>query len=211
MLHKTIMVGLVAMAVGCESKAPLPAAAPKGPATPSQTTNAGPDSEVESGVAKPDKAAEDVTLAIKDYDGIIELIKSHQGKVVVVDCWSTWCDPCMKEFPGLVALHETHGPDKVACISLSLDYEGLPDKKPTDYEENVLKFLHSQRAAFDNVLASTPADEITQKLEFPAPPAVFVYDQEGQLVRMFPGEEAKYETHIAPLVEQLLDEGSGDQ
>jgi hypothetical protein len=34
-------------------------------------------------------AAAKVELKILDYDGIQALIKSHQGKVVVVDCWST--------------------------------------------------------------------------------------------------------------------------
>lgn len=34
-------------------------------------------------------SAAKVDVKILDYDGIQALIKSHQGKVVVVDCWST--------------------------------------------------------------------------------------------------------------------------
>jgi thiol-disulfide isomerase/thioredoxin len=199
---------ILVAAWGCDTaKAPPPAAAPASSTAPSKNASAtAADSDADAEPVKPAGEASEVALAIKDYDGIVELIKSHQGKVVVVDCWSTWCEPCMKEFPGLVALHEKHGPDKVACISLSLDYEGLPNKTPEDDADKVLKFLRSQRAAFDNVLSSTPADELSKLLEFPSPPTVFVYDQEGELSRMFPGPEAKYEPKIAPLVEQLLEE-----
>lgn len=30
-----------------------------------------------------------VELQIKDFDQFMALVKSHQGKTVVVDCWST--------------------------------------------------------------------------------------------------------------------------
>jgi thiol-disulfide isomerase/thioredoxin len=186
---------------GCDSAKSRPAASSK--PNPEQ---AAADPTAEAQHAKNEVDASDVTLQIKDYDGIVELIARHQGKVVVVDCWSTWCDPCMKEFPGLVALHEKYGPEKVACISLSLDFDGLPKTKPEDSEAKVLKFLRSQGAAFDNVLSSTPADDLTMQLKFAAPPTVFVYDQQGELARKFEGgEEAQYEAKIAPFVEQLVE------
>jgi len=185
---------------GCDAaKGPPTGARPAASSTPAAGEAA--DAQDAAG----DDEAPGVTLQIKDYDAIVELIKGHQGKVVVLDCWSTWCEPCMKEFPGLVALDEKYGPDKVACISLSLDFEGLPDKKPEGYAENVLKFLRSQRAAFDNVLSSTPADELSKLLKFPSPPTVFVYDQQGELAKKFEGPEAQYETKIAPFVAQLVD------
>jgi thiol-disulfide isomerase/thioredoxin len=135
----------------------------------------------------------------------VELIKSHEGKVVVVDCWSTWCDPCMKEFPGLVALDAKYGREKVACISLSLDFDGLPNQKPEEAEPNVLKFLRSQRATFDNVLSSTPADDLSKQLKIASPPTVLVYDQQGMLAKKFDGPDAHYETQIAPFVAQLVE------
>ncbi|HVC97205.1 MAG TPA: thioredoxin-like domain-containing protein [Pirellulales bacterium] len=198
-MRKTSIVSLlfVLAAVGCDTaKGPPAGARPAASSTPAaeQTTAEQAD----------DDEAPGVTLQIKDYDAIVELIKGHRGKVVVLDCWSTWCEPCMKEFPGLVALDEKYGPDKVACISLSLDFEGLSDKKPEEYRENVLKFLKSQRAAFDNVLSSTPADELSKQLKFPSPPTVFVYDQQGELAKKFEGPDALYETKIGPFVEQLI-------
>ncbi|RLT04703.1 MAG: hypothetical protein DWI21_13930, partial [Planctomycetota bacterium] len=36
-----------------------------------------------------------VTLDIKNWDETLALVAEHKGKVVVLDLWSTSCDPCM--------------------------------------------------------------------------------------------------------------------
>ena len=141
-----------------------------------------------------------VTLRVTDYDGVMELITGHKGKVVVMDCWSTSCEPCLREFPGLVKLHEKHGPEKVACVSLSFDYEGLESTE--EIEPRVLEFLKKQRATFDNLLSSEESDALSKKFKFGAIPAVFVYDQEGKLAKQFINS-VKYD-EIGAFVEELL-------
>lgn len=149
--------------------------------------------------------AKGVTVEIKDFDGIQELIASKRGKVVVMDCWSTFCEPCVKEFPGLVKLHEKYG-DKVACISLSFNYAGGKNETPEEHQEAVLEFLRSQHATFENVLASVPDEELYQRLGFKsaAVPAIFVYDREGSIVRQFESAEAKY-SEVEKLVAELIE------
>jgi thiol-disulfide isomerase/thioredoxin len=142
-----------------------------------------------------------VTLKTLDYDGLQKLIASHKGTVVFVDCWSTSCAPCIKEFPRLVALHKQYGPKKLACISLSFDYDG--SDKIEEIRPPVLAFLERQKATFDNVLSSTPSDELSKKLEIPAIPAVFVYDRDGKLAKRFEGNKAYNEAPA--LVKALLD------
>jgi thiol-disulfide isomerase/thioredoxin len=129
-----------------------------------------------------------VKLQILDWEGLQELIASKRGKVVVLDCWSTSCAPCIKEFPNLVALQKKHWAADLACISLSFDYEGIG--KPEDQREPVLKFLREKKAAFDNVLSSVESDALTEKLDIPSIPAVFVYDRQGQLVKRFDNRHA---------------------
>ncbi|MBI3464196.1 MAG: TlpA family protein disulfide reductase, partial [Planctomycetes bacterium] len=116
-----------------------------------------------------------VNLKILDAKGLEDLIASHRGKVVVMDVWATTCPPCIKEFPGLVELHRRHGPEQIACISVSTDFTGSPGKKPEDYQDQVLAFLRKQGATFDNVLSSLPDSDFYTKFDVPAPPAVFVY------------------------------------
>ena len=139
--------------------------------------------------AKSDNAGSDVQLNIVDYEGILAHIAGNRGKVVVMDAWSTSCPPCMKEFHNLVELHQEYGPDKLACMSLSFDYEGLDT--PEEVRPRVLKFLRQQGAAFDNLMSNEESDVLYRKFKLAAVPAVFVYDRDGKLRKRFDNEQAK--------------------
>jgi len=125
----------------------------------------------------------EVQVRIANYDEIMTTIEKKQGKVVVMDCWSTWCEPCIKEFPRLVKLHQEYGPKKLACLSLSFDYEGTG--KPEDVQEDVLAFLKKQQASFENLLSSDEAESLLKKLDLPSIPAVYVFDRNGKLAERF--------------------------
>lgn len=150
---------------------------------------------------------DEVTVEIKDFDGIQSLIAGKRGKVVVMDCWSTWCNPCVKEFPGLVELHKKYGPDDLACISLNFNYEGGKKETPEEHTEGVLDFLRSRRATFDNVIASVPSETLYKQLGFKSAtvPAIFVYDREGNIAKQFESDEAKY-SEVGKLVAELIEQ-----
>src|SRR5262245_46171025 len=130
----------VVLFAGCNS-AVDPTAPPK--VTAAVSTEAAPPAD-----AKPATKEAKVELQTRDFEGLMALIKKHQGKVVVMDAWSTSCPPCLKEFPNLVEIHKKHGPEKVACISLNLDFIGIG--KPEEVQEPVLGFLVEKGATFDN-------------------------------------------------------------
>lgn len=203
MICSTLAVCLVVLlTTGC-GQAPTPRVNSGG----SRTAEAERSTISEATTASGDQQSDDeVTVEIKDFDGIHELIASKRGKVVVMDCWSTWCDPCVKEFPGLVELHNQFSPDDLACVSLSFNYGGGKKETPEEYTKPVLDFLTAQNAAFDNVIASVSPDELYQKLGFKtaAIPAIFVYDREGKIARQFEGEEAKY-SGVRKLVAELIE------
>jgi thiol-disulfide isomerase/thioredoxin len=150
----------------------------------------------------------EVELQILDWDGLQRLIDSQRGKVVVLDCWSTSCAPCIREFPNLVALQKKHKRDELACISLSFDYEGIG--KPEDERERVLAFLKKQNATFANVLSSLESDALTAKLDIPSIPAVFVYDRQGRLQKRLDNRYASRDggpftyKQVSTLIEELL-------
>jgi thiol-disulfide isomerase/thioredoxin len=167
--------------------------------------------QAEPASARVDKAAEaDVPLSIVSYDEILERIAKGRGKVVVMDAWSTSCPPCMKEFHNLVELNGKFGADKVQCMSLSFDYEGIGT--PEEQRGRVLDFLRSQRATFDNLLSNEESDTLYRKFKLAAVPAVFVYDRQGNLRKRFDNQKAKSKAEqftyaqVGELVEQLLAE-----
>ena len=154
--------------------------------------------------------SDQVSLKVLDFDGIQQLVASHRGQVVVMDAWSTSCLPCLEEFPHLVELHQRWGADRVACISLSFDYEGLDSVD--DIKPRVLDFLKRSGATFDNVLSSEESDGLYRKFDLASVPAVFVYDRAGNLRKRFDNQRAKSKAErfsyaqVGQLVEELLSE-----
>ena len=41
-----------------------------------------------------------------------------RGRVVVVDCFATWCQPCLQEIPHLAQINENYGNSEVVVISV---------------------------------------------------------------------------------------------
>ncbi len=99
-----------------------------------------------------------VAIRLVDHAGLMAELERHRGKVVVLDCWSTSCPPCVKEFPGLVKLAAAHG-DRVQCLSLCFDYDGLG--KPADLVPPVRAFLEQVGAGqVVNLISSEEADNL---------------------------------------------------
>ena len=151
-----------------------------------------------------------ISLEVKSWDETQQLVAAQKGKVVVLDMWSTWCVPCVREFPRLVNLHRTHAPD-VVCIAFNLDYSGAAGETPDSFREPVNQFLTRHEATFLNVISSDAADDVFQRLKLGSIPAVLVYGRDGQLAKRFDNDDAlygdegfTYEKQIVPLVEQLL-------
>jgi thiol-disulfide isomerase/thioredoxin len=135
--------------------------------------------------------------------GFGRFIARQRGKVVVVDVWATYCPPCMRDFHHLVALHREEDSQKVVCMSLNIDNQGLA---PVDrLVPRVLKFLEKQKATFDNILMTDDADQVYRALGLVGIPAVLVYDQQGRLVEtVIPqGEQSPY-VRVEQLVRQLI-------
>lgn len=69
-----------------------------------------------------ERAAPDWRLA--GLDGKTVKLSDFKGKVVVLNFWATWCPPCRKEIPDLIALQKKYGKDLVV-VGVSLDENGL--------------------------------------------------------------------------------------
>jgi thiol-disulfide isomerase/thioredoxin len=44
-----------------------------------------------------------------------------RGKVVLIDFWATWCGPCMKEVPNVVAAYQKYHEKGFEIVGISLD------------------------------------------------------------------------------------------
>jgi cytochrome c biogenesis protein CcmG/thiol:disulfide interchange protein DsbE len=63
-------------------------------------------------------------LTLKDLDGKDVSLSEYKGKVVLVNFWATWCEPCRIEIPWLIEMQKQYGPKGFVILGIALDEEG---------------------------------------------------------------------------------------
>jgi thiol-disulfide isomerase/thioredoxin len=151
-----------------------------------------------------------IKLEIASFAQIQEAVAKHKGKVVVVDYWSSWCSPCLKELPEFVQLHKELG-DKIVCITVDVDFAGAEDEKPQQHHDNVLGILTKNQATMRNFISSDPDLTVFDKLRVASVPALHVFDPAGKLHQRFDNENGTFGDegfsvlkHVKPVVAALL-------
>ena len=123
-------------------------------------------------------------LAAVDEAGYQRLIAQAKGRVVLVDFWATWCDPCRAEMPQLVRLAARYQARGLQLATVSCDEPEQEAGAVAFLEKNGTPAPHYvKRAASDDRFI----DAIDPKWSG-ALPALFLYDRQGRLVRSFIGE-----------------------
>jgi len=67
--------------------------------------------------AKPAK----LSFTLKDQTGKTVRLSDYKGKVILLDFWATWCEPCKLEIPWFVEFQKKYGPSGFQAIGVSVD------------------------------------------------------------------------------------------
>jgi len=78
--------------------------------------------------------AKAVDFELLDLDGNRHRLSEFLGKWVVINFWATWCGPCLKEIPELIAFQSRHESEVVV---LGVNFE---DRPVSDVKEFVASF-----------------------------------------------------------------------
>jgi peroxiredoxin len=59
-----------------------------------------------------------------DTPPVVKSLSDYKGKVVLVNVWATWCQPCRVEIPSIERLYKTYGPEGLNVVAISVDDSG---------------------------------------------------------------------------------------
>ena len=63
-------------------------------------------------------------LRFNDAEGRAHTLAEFRGKVVLLNIWATWCEPCREEMPALDRLEAKLGGERFRVVALSVDQQG---------------------------------------------------------------------------------------
>ena len=69
-------------------------------------------------------------FSLMDLDGMFHSLAEHQGKVVFLNFWATWCGPCKVEMPAMEALYQAFRSQGLEILAVSVDQQGAVVTRP---------------------------------------------------------------------------------
>ena len=123
---------------------------------------------------KPTPVSDDAVLALKDLTGAQQSLENYRGRVVVLNFWATWCEPCKKEMPDLSSIQNDYAAFGVQVIGAAGDGAGDSAK--------VMKFIREFKLNFPVWVGATTAD-MERFGVGSVLPATVIIDRTGKIVR----------------------------
>ena len=111
-------------------------------------------------------------LRFVDAKGRPHTLADFRGKVVLLNVWATWCEPCREEMPTLDRLQARLGGDRFQVVALSVDKQGATIARKF-YDEFAIKALP---------LYIDPTAKAAFVLNAPGLPMTLLVDRNGREV-----------------------------
>ncbi len=121
-----------------------------------------------TGIAKEHPLAPDFVLP--QLNGTPLRLSAYRGKVVLLDFWATWCDPCRAETPHFVELQQKHADRGLQVIGVSMD----------DTSDPVRDFYQQFHMNYPVVMGDAKTGEAYGGVL--GLPIIFLLDRDGRIV-----------------------------
>jgi thiol-disulfide isomerase/thioredoxin len=98
-----------------------------------------------------------------------KLPETTRGKVVMIDFWASWCDPCKDSFPAMADLQKKYADKDFIIIAINVD------ENRSDMDD----FLKKNVAGF--IVVRDATQKLVEKAGIGTMPSAFLIDQEGKV------------------------------
>jgi peroxiredoxin len=138
----------------------------------------------------PDHYPPDFTLQTLDGGSIT--LSNLEGKVVLINFWTTWCPPCREEMPSLERLYRHFKYENFTLLAVDI----------MENPETVKRFAREYNLSFPILLDKS--GDVSAKYAANAIPTTYIINKEGKAVGKAIGPRKWDGDHAKDLIEELL-------
>jgi cytochrome c biogenesis protein CcmG/thiol:disulfide interchange protein DsbE len=120
------------------------------------------------------KAAPDFTRA--DLDGKSRTLSAYRGKVILLNFWATWCEPCLAEIPRFSAWQQRYGPSGLQILGIAMD----------DELDAVRQLAHRDHLTYPIIMGDAQVGQLYGGIL--GLPLSYLIDAQGRVVARYRGE-----------------------
>jgi thiol-disulfide isomerase/thioredoxin len=134
-------------------------------------------------------------FSLPDTASVIRDSAEWQGTVRLINFWATWCPPCKKELPLLMALHNTYAANGLVVLGIALDDS-----------VSVMNFLASTPISYPLLLGEQSGITLARQLgnRVDVIPFTVIVDKQNHIIYQHQGELTKNDvvSVLQPLLEK---------
>jgi thiol-disulfide isomerase/thioredoxin len=146
----------------------------------------------QAGELKPWSGGRTPALVLKDLQGAPHDLAQYRGKVVLVNFWATWCEPCRDEMPSMQRLQRRFEGKPFVVIAVNVG----------ESEARIGEFL--QKLPLDFLILRDHSSAAMKAWGVRGLPASFVVGRDGRIRYSHIGELNWDDEKLAATVERLL-------
>jgi cytochrome c biogenesis protein CcmG/thiol:disulfide interchange protein DsbE len=136
-------------------------------------------------------------LGLKDLEGASQSLQAYRGKVVILNFWATWCEPCRDEMPSFNKLRRSFEGRPVAVLAVNVG-EG---------EGRIGEFLRKVPVEFPVLLDRDAKASRDWKVRLM--PTTFIIGRDGRVRYSYAGERDWDDATVRAKVAALAEEKTG--
>jgi len=153
---------------------------------------------VKAATVKPDRERKKAPdFALKDGDGRLVHLSDYRGKVVLLDFWATWCEPCKIEIPWFIDMQRKNKDRGFEVLGVAMDDEGWEVVKP---------FVADLKMNYRVVVGDDATSQLYGGVD--ALPTTFLIDREGKIAAVHVGLASRRDFEDG--IEELLGSPAAD-
>ena len=130
-------------------------------------------------------------FALKDATGQTVQLSNYHGKVVLLNFWATWCEPCKIEIPWFMEFQRQFKEGDFAVLGVSMDEDGWDSVRP---------YMKDHKFNYRIVIGNDDVGKLFGEID--DLPTTFIIDRDGRVVKKHVGLISKkdYEDEITTLL-----------